>query len=81
MLKTVAKYPKFCATVKPILLPFLRSCILEFGFKHVHYLLSKQQQFEHEYGELWLNLINLQPNIFDFNAYKTYPFYKKWFKN
>ena len=41
--KTVAKYPKFCATVEPILLAFSNLYIGEFWFSYVYYLLSKER--------------------------------------
>ena len=41
--KTVAKYPKFCATVEPILVAFCKFVNGENVFSYVHYLLSKQK--------------------------------------
>ena len=45
--KTVTKYSKLCVTVEPILLAIPSLYLVESGFSHVHYLLSKQKYFGH----------------------------------
>ena len=73
--KLVAKYPKLCVTVEPILLDFPSS----YTFSYVHYLLSKQRSTMNiECGDLWPKLTNLQPNIHDLLcAHQTHPFHLK----
>ena len=41
--RIIVKYPKFYATIEPILQAFSSSYMVESGFSHVHYLLSTQK--------------------------------------
>ena len=76
--KIVAKYPKFSATVEPILLVFPSSYWVESGFSHAHYLLNKQgSTLNVECVHLQLKLTNLDPNIHDLSANQIHPSYKK----
>ena len=60
---TVARYPKLCASIEPILLTFLTLYRVKSGFSYEPYLLSKQRRILR--GDLRLKLINKQPNSLD----------------
>ena len=71
-----AKYPKIFVTVETILLSFPSLQVMESGFSHVHYLLSRQRNtLNIEQGDLRFKLTNLQPNIRDLSAYQTHRSY------
>ena len=72
--KSLIKYPKLCATAKPILLAFPSSYMVESGFSHAHYSLSKHRStLNVKNGDLLLKLTNLQTNIHDFlSAHQTH---------
>ena len=56
-----AKYPKLCAMVEPILLTFSSLYMVQSGFSHVHYFLSKQRStLNIKCADLLLKLTKLQ---------------------
>ena len=60
MKKTVAKCPKFCATIEPILLAFPSLLNVDLTIYNLHYLLSKLRiTLTREHGDLQLKLTNL----------------------
>ena len=77
--KTVAKYTKLVASGERILFAFPNSSMVESGFRHVHYLQSKQRNtLNIECGYLCLKLANLSPNIPDLpSARHTHLFHIK----
>ena len=57
--KSVAEHPKLCETIEAILLAFSSWYMIECGFSHLHYLLSKQGiTLNIEYGDFRLKFTN-----------------------